>query len=71
MKKTLLASLIITLVVSCAPTRFVKPLAKKQQAVNLSGGGPLITYSKLIIPMPFVTAAYGYGIDSTLLVLAH
>ncbi len=66
MKKFLLASLIISFIASCAPTRFVKPLAKKQQAVNLSLGGPLISYSKLIIPMPFVTATYGYGIDSTL-----
>jgi hypothetical protein len=51
---------------SCAPTRFVKPLDKKQQAVNLSLGGPLIGYSGLTIPMPFLTATYGYGIDSTL-----
>lgn len=51
---------------ACAPTRFVKPLDKKQQAVNLSLGGPLIDYSSLIIPMPFLTATYGYGIDSTL-----
>ena len=54
------------MVVSCAPSRFVKPLAKKQQAVNLSLGGALIRYSSLTIPMPFVTAAYGYGLDSTL-----
>lgn len=51
---------------SCAPSRFVKPLDKKQQAVNLSVGGPLIGYSSLTIPMPFLTATYGYGIDSTL-----
>lgn len=51
---------------SCAPSRFVKPLDKKQQALNLSLGGPLINYSSLTIPMPFLTATYGYGIDSTL-----
>ncbi|GEO08359.1 hypothetical protein [Segetibacter aerophilus] len=66
MRETILASLIIITITSCAPTRFVKPLAKKQQAVNLSLGGALISYSKLTIPMPFVTATYGYGIDSTL-----
>jgi hypothetical protein len=44
----------------------VKPLAKKQQAVNLSFGGSLIKYGTATIPMPFLTANYGYGIDSTL-----
>lgn len=52
--------------ISCAPARFVKPLAAKQQAVNLSVGGPLIEYSSLVIPMPLVSATYGYGIDSSL-----
>lgn len=51
---------------SCAPSRFVKPLAKKQQAIDLALGGPLINYKSLIIPTPFLTATYGYGIDSTL-----
>ncbi len=58
--------LIITISMSCAPTRFVKPLNKKQQAINLSVGGPVISYSDLPIPMPFVTGTYGYGLDSTL-----
>ncbi len=66
MKKIVITSLVIFTVMSCSPTRFVKPLAKRQQAVNLSLGGALISYSKLTIPMPFVTATYGYGIDSTL-----
>jgi hypothetical protein len=51
---------------SCAPSRFVKPLAKKQQAVSVALGGPLIGYNSLTIPTPFITATYGYGIDSTL-----
>jgi hypothetical protein len=66
MQKTVFACFLIIWVMSCAPARFVKPLAKKQQAVNLSLGGALISYSKLTIPMPFVTATYGIGIDSTL-----
>lgn len=66
MGRIVFGSLIILTIASCAPTRFVKPLAKKQQAVIFSVGGPLISYSKLTIPMPFVTATYGYGIDSTL-----
>ena len=52
--------------IACAPTRFVKPLNKKQHAVNLSLGGPLIKYGEATIPIPFLTANYGYGLDSTL-----
>ncbi len=66
MKKLFCALIIILCICSCAPTRFVKPLDKGQKAVNLSLGGPLINYSKLIIPMPFFTATYGYGINNTL-----
>ena len=58
--------LIIFLFISCSPARFVKPLAKKQHAVNLSVGGPMIKYGKATTPIPFLTATYGYGIDSTL-----
>jgi len=55
----------LTLFFSCSPARFVKPLAKKQHAANISLGGPLIKYGTAVIPMPFLTANYGYGIDST------
>ncbi len=51
---------------SCAPMRFVKPLEKNQQAANLSFGGELIKYNSSTIPVPFLTANYGYGIDSAL-----
>ncbi len=58
--------LILLLLASCAPMRFVKPLDKNQQAVNLSLGGELIKYNSATIPIPFLTANYGYGIDSSL-----
>lgn len=51
---------------SCAPTRFVKPLDKKEKAVNLSLGGPVIGYNGIPVPVPFLTLTYGYGIDSSL-----
>jgi hypothetical protein len=67
MPRILLVYLSLLLVLgSCAPSRFVKPLAKKQQALNVSLGGPLIAFGDLTIPTPFLTAAYGYGVDSTL-----
>ncbi len=51
---------------SCAPSRFVKPLAKNEQAVNIAAGGAIINYHDIPIPEPLVTATYGYGIDSSL-----
>lgn len=60
--------LLSLLIFSCSPARFVKPLAKKQQAIDLSFGGPLFKYDHTTIPMPFLSATYGYGIDSTLTV---
>lgn len=66
MNKHLIILQLICILCSCAPTRFVKPLDKKQQAVILAVGGPVIDYNNLPIPMPILTATYGYGIDSTL-----
>jgi hypothetical protein len=66
MNKFLILTLFISLLFSCAPTRFIKPLNKNQQAVNLSLGGPLIGYGTATIPIPFITGTYGYGIDSSL-----
>jgi hypothetical protein len=66
MKKLSAILLSLFLLASCSPTRFVKPLAKKQHAANLSFGGPLIKFGTATIPVPFITANYGYGIDSML-----
>lgn len=60
----------ITLIFSCAPIHFVKPLATKQHAAKVSLGGPLIKYGTATIPIPFLNANYGYGIDSTLTAFA-
>lgn len=66
MRKIVLYLLLLSTVLSCAPVRFVKPLEKNQSAISVSLGGPLIDFSNLTIPMPLLSAAYGYGIDSTL-----
>ena len=65
MRPLLIPLLSICLLFSCAPARFVKPLNKKQHAANISLGGPLIKYGTATIPIPFLTANYGYGFDST------
>jgi hypothetical protein len=66
MQRFFLIIFISSIIASCSPQRFVKPLAKKEHAANLSFGGPLIKYGEYTIPIPFLTADYGYGIDSTL-----
>lgn len=66
MLKRLVVSLLVATLASCAPNRFVKPLDKGQQAAGLSLGGPLIKYGSATIPMPLLSATYGYGFDSTL-----
>ncbi|MFY9307921.1 MAG: hypothetical protein WAQ28_02610 [Bacteroidia bacterium] len=51
---------------SCSPVKYIKPLARKEHAANVSLGGPLIGFADATIPIPFITANYGYGLDSTL-----
>lgn len=64
---------LIALATSCAPTRFVEPVAEHHYAVVASLGGPLITYSDLTIPMPLtaLTAGYGYSQDLTVFGSLH
>ena len=50
---------------ACNTTRFVKPLKKKELAVGLDFGGPIIDFQDLKIPVPFTSVSVGYGIDST------
>lgn len=66
MRKSQFILILLTFLISCSPSRFVKPLNKKQSAANLSFGGPLIKLGTTTIPIPFLSANYGYGIDSTL-----
>lgn len=65
MRFQIITLFLICLLFSCAPARFVKPLQKKEHAANVSLGGPLIKYGTATVPIPFITANYGYGIDST------
>jgi len=51
---------------SCSPIKYIKPLDKNQHAATVSLGGPLIKFGTSTIPVPFLAANYGYGIDSSL-----
>jgi hypothetical protein len=48
---------------SCAPVRFVKPLEKHESAIGFNAGGPLIHFAGTILPVPFSSVYYGYGIS--------
>ena len=51
---------------SCAPTRFIEPLNKKELAVGMNTGGPLLNFGKVVIPVPLSAIEIGYGLDTTL-----
>ncbi|BDS11341.1 hypothetical protein [Aureispira anguillae] len=53
---------------ACNTTRIVKPLAKKELAVGVDLGGPIIDFSTAKIPVPFSSLTFGYGIDSNVTV---
>lgn len=53
---------------SCSSSRYVEPLAKKQHAIGLNLGGPLIKFGGNIIPTPMSSIVYGYGLDTNLTV---
>lgn len=55
--------MLVVLLCHCAPSRYVKPLAKDQKAVSFTFGGPLITFSGAPIPVPFTTLGYAYGLS--------
>ncbi len=52
---------IVAMIWSCAPTRFVKPLEKDQKSVGFNFGGPLIKFGGLKIPIPYTSIYAGYG----------
>ena len=62
-KKITLLFVVVSLLIfqNCAPSRYVKPLEKKQSVVAFSFGGPLIKFRGAPIPIPFTTFGYAYG----------
>lgn len=59
----ILIFVVILILYSCAPSRFVKPLEKDQFAVTGNLGGPLIGFAGTTIPIPFTSLGAGYGIS--------
>lgn len=50
---------------ACSTSRLVRPLAKKEVAIGLDLGGPIIDFAGTKIPVPLSSITAGYGIDST------
>jgi hypothetical protein len=49
---------------NCAPSRYVKPLTKKQSVASFTFGGALIKYANTPVPLPFTTLGYAYGLTN-------
>jgi hypothetical protein len=55
---------VVMFLLSCSPTRIVKPLAKGEQAVGANLGGPFITFAGAPIPIPYTSAFYARGLNN-------
>lgn len=62
---------LLFLMYACAPSRYVKPLAKNQRALSFSFGGPLIKFSNAPIPIPFSTLGYAQGLSDNCTMYAN
>ena len=60
--------LAILAVSSCAPSRFVEPLAKNESAISAEFGGPVVNLFGASFPTPLISVAYGRGISDNITV---
>jgi hypothetical protein len=61
--------LMVLILESCGPSRFVEPLKKGENAVSASLGGPLVNVPGVAtIPMPFTSLTYGRGVTNNITV---
>lgn len=70
MRKLVYPLLLMVLIIqSCGPSRFVEPLKKGENAVSASLGGPLTNVPGVAtIPMPFTSLTYGRGVTNNITV---
>jgi hypothetical protein len=67
MRKIIFTAGIMSIILSCGPSRFVEPLDKKQISIGGNFGGPIIDFGGPI-PIPISSIEIGYGIDTNLTV---
>jgi hypothetical protein len=64
--------LILSIIYSCAPTRYVKPLEKGEHAINTHLGGPITKVPGIgSIPLPYTSIGYGYGLKENTTIFAN
>ena len=61
----IIAITIFALYPQCTPSRFVKLLAKNENALAFNLGGPLVRLGKAATPIPYTSLAYGRGITNS------
>lgn len=66
MKVAIAILLVAVCCVSCTPTRHIIPLREGESEISAALGGPLITYSEKVIPVPLISLSYGYGLDTNI-----
>lgn len=66
MKKHHLILIVLYLLNSCASSRFVEPLKKKEQVLAIDVGGPLIINGGITMPIPLSSLVYAKGVDTNL-----
>jgi hypothetical protein len=66
MRIVLAVLLVAASCISCAPTRHIIPLHEGESQISAAFGGPLITYSDMVIPVPLISVDYGYGFDTNI-----
>lgn len=63
----LITVLLVFLISSCGPARFVEPLAKSENAIAFDLGGPIVSVPDVATtPLPFSSLTYGRGISNKL-----
>ena len=59
------------LLVACAPSRYVRPLAQGEKAAQVTYGGAIFKNFGLPIPTPFITVGGAYGITESTTAFAN
>ena len=57
---------VIVLVTGCSTVRYVRPIEKGTSVVSASLGGPITQVSGKYLPLPLLSAGYGYGVTDYL-----
>lgn len=58
---------LVLLLQSCGPSRFVEPLKKRENAISASLGGPMLNVPGVAtMPIPFTSLTYGRGITDNI-----